>query len=98
MLPQFRDGNYAQGLYDGASAVGGVILKTADISADDIARAESAAERGRSSSRAGIPFNVIIFIIIVIFSSIGRLGRARPQTRKHLAVVLSRLHDGLWPA
>ena len=76
MLPQFRSGNYAQGLYDGASAVGGVILKTSDISAEDIAAAESAAEsRNSSSARAGIPFNVIIFIIIIIFSSISRMGR-----------------------
>ena len=78
MLPRFREGNYAQGLYDGASAVSGVVLKTSDISAEDIAAANEAASRSsRSSSGRSIPFNFIVFIIIVILSSIGRIGRRR---------------------
>ncbi len=75
ILPQLREGNYAQGLYDGASAVGGVILKTADISAEQIAKSNEAASRQSSSSRAGIPFNLVVFILIIFFSSIARLGR-----------------------
>ena len=73
MLPQFRNGNYAQGLYDGASAVKGIVLKTADISAEDIAKTNAAGSGGKSG--ASLPFNLIIFIIIIIFSSISRLGR-----------------------
>ena len=76
MLPAFRDGNYAQGLYDGAAAAGGIILKTADISADEIASSQAAAERkSSSSSGAGIPFNIIIFLVIVVLSSLSRMGR-----------------------
>ena len=74
ILPQFRQGNYAQGLYDGASAVSGVILKTADISAEEIA-ASNRSSQERSTSGGSIPFNLIIFIIIILFSSIGRMGR-----------------------
>ncbi|MBI9105853.1 MAG: TPM domain-containing protein [Spirochaetales bacterium] len=73
MLPQFRTGNYAQGLYDGAAAVSGVVAGTADISAEELA----AYKKTESSSSSGmsIPFNLIIFIIIIFFSSISRLGR-----------------------
>ncbi len=76
MLPQFKNGNYAQGLYDGASAVSGVIMQTADISAEDIAAANATANNQRqASSRRGIPLNFIIFILIIIISSLGRMGR-----------------------
>ncbi|MDC7227362.1 MAG: TPM domain-containing protein [Spirochaetales bacterium] len=82
MLPQFRDGNYAQGIYDGASAVSGVILQTADISAEEIAAAEQAAQQNNRSSRAGIPFNLVVFFIIIVFSSISRLGRHGRYARR----------------
>jgi uncharacterized protein len=73
MLPQFRNGNYAQGLYDGALAVTGVVAGTTDISAEELARYNKT--ESRSSSGRSIPFNLIVFFIIILFSSISRLGR-----------------------
>ncbi|MDC7127115.1 MAG: TPM domain-containing protein [Spirochaetales bacterium] len=74
ILPEFKKGDYAQGLYNGAAAVSGVILKTSDISAEQLAASRRSQQR-QSSSRASIPFNFIIFLVIIIVSSISRLGR-----------------------
>jgi len=79
MLPQFRTGNYAQGLYDGASAVTGVITGTADITAEELARYQKT--ENRASSGRSIPFNLIVFIIIIFFSSISRMGRGGRRGR-----------------
>ncbi len=79
MLPQFRNGNYAQGLYDGASAVTGVITGSADISAEELAAYRKS--ESRSSSGASIPFNLIVFIIIIVVSSISRIGRRGDRRR-----------------
>ena len=73
VIPQFKKGNFANGLYQGASAVSGVITSTSDISEEEL----SSYRRKEKSSRPGIPFNFIIFIIIIILSSIGRMGRRR---------------------
>ena len=73
ILPEFRAGNYPQGLYDGASAVAGVVSGASDITAEELAaykKTETKSTRG-----ASIPFNLIVFIIIVVISSLGRMGR-----------------------
>jgi uncharacterized protein len=74
MLPAFRNGSYAQGLYDGAAAVTGVIMKTSDISEEELARYRKETS-GSSASGGSIPFNLIVFFIIIIISSLGRTGR-----------------------
>lgn len=74
MLPEFKNGDYARGLYSGVNAVSGVILKTADISPEQLKEAQRTEER-RSSSSRGIPINIIIFIIIMVISAISRGGR-----------------------
>lgn len=71
IIPEFKKGNFANGLYQGTAAVSGVITSTADISAGKI----SSASRTRRSSRSAIPINFIIFIVIFFISSMSRRGR-----------------------
>ena len=73
MLPEFRKGNFPQGLYNGVAAVAGVVSGASDISDEELAAYRKTEDR--ESSSASIPFNLIVFIIIIIFSTLSRLGR-----------------------
>jgi len=73
IIPEFKKGNFAAGLYQGVSAVSAVIGSTSDITEK---MASSSKSRERSSS-SGIPINFIFFIIIILVSSIVRRGRRR---------------------
>lgn len=73
ILPEFRKGQFAQGLYNGVGAINGIITKTSDISEEELRAYDK--EPVRSGSR-GIPLNLIIFVIIFFLSSFSR-GRRR---------------------
>jgi uncharacterized protein len=69
IIPEFKKGNFANGLYQGAAVVSSVIGSTTDISSEEIS--------SNTKSRSGIPFNFIFFILIFAVSSIARRGRRR---------------------
>lgn len=73
ILPEFRKGNFASGLFYGVQAVSGILTDTSDITADELQSYQTEPVRGRST---GIPLNLIIFIIIFLLSSLSR-GRRR---------------------
>ena len=73
IIPEFRSGNFGTGLYNGISAISGIITDTADISDSELRQYE---KQDKGSSRGGISFNFIIFIIIFLVSSLSR-GRRR---------------------
>jgi len=73
ILPEFKKGNFDQGLYDGISAINGVITNTSEISEKEL---QAYAKEPEKRGSAGIPINLIIFIIIFFISSISR-GRRR---------------------
>jgi len=72
IIPEFKKGNFAKGLYQGAAAVSAVIGSTSDIT-EEIASSNSQ----KKSTSAGIPFNFVFFIIIILLSSLARGGRRR---------------------
>jgi len=71
ILPQFRKGNFGQGLYEGVASIAGVITSTADITSEELEKYK----KTESGSGSGIPFNFLIFILIYFFSVLRRLGR-----------------------
>jgi len=73
IIPEFKKGNFANGLYQGVSAVSAVIGSTSDITEEKAASSGSQ----KSSRSSGIPFNFIFFIGIILFSSLARRGRRR---------------------
>ncbi|MDA3938991.1 MAG: TPM domain-containing protein [Spirochaetia bacterium] len=73
IIPEFKKGNFANGLYQGTIAASSVISSTSDISEEII----SSGDGRTTSSRSGIPFNFIFFIIIFFISSLARRGRRR---------------------
>ncbi len=81
MLPYFRNGDYAGGLYAAVTRVSGVITQTSDISEEELAKYRKT-QSSSSSSGGGIPFGFIVFIIFIILSSIGRGGRGGRRGRR----------------
>jgi len=73
IIPEFKRGNFGNGLYKGVDAVSSVLGGTMVITDKDIAESERSSRR---SSSGGLSLNVIIFIIIFILSSLTR-GRRR---------------------
>lgn len=71
MAPEFRSGDFAGGIEKAVIAIAGVVDGSADITQKTMQQSES-----RSSS-VGIPFNFIIFLIILVLSSLSRRGRRR---------------------
>lgn len=73
IIPEFKKGNYANGLYQGSALASAVIGSTADISQEEISSNTSR----KASSGSGIPLNFVFFIVIFIISSLTRRGRRR---------------------
>jgi uncharacterized protein len=69
MAPRFRSGDFAGGLEAAATAIAGVLDGSADITQRDIERSD------RSRTSSGIPVQLIVFFIFIVFSSLGRRGR-----------------------
>lgn len=73
IIPEFRKGNFGMGLYKGAEAVSSIVSGSSDISSQELAEYN---KDKRQSSSGGVSFNVVIFIIIFLLSSLAR-GRRR---------------------
>lgn len=73
IIPEFKKGDFAEGLFKGVSAINGIITNTSDISDKELREYETQPVSSRSS---GIPLQFIVFIIIFLLSSISR-GRRR---------------------
>lgn len=72
ITPAFRRGDYYNGLKDGLGVVSGIINREFDISEEDLARYQQQERRG---NRAKAPVGFIIFIIMIVLSSLGRRRR-----------------------
>ena len=90
ILPEFRKGNFGKGLYDGISAINGIITETSDISESELKTYVNEPEKRNA---IGIPLNMIIFIIIFIFSSLLR-GRRRGRGGFFNAILLGSILGG----
>lgn len=73
IIPEFKKGQFGEGLYKGVSAISGIITDTSEISEKDLRAYEDQPVRSRSR---GIPLQFIVFIIIFLISSLSR-GRRR---------------------
>ena len=71
IIPEFKKGNFANGLYQGVAVASGVIGSTIDISEKETTSSSQSQRR----SSTGIPINLLVFIIIFIVSGIARRGR-----------------------
>jgi len=73
IIPEFKRGDFSEGLYKGVSAINGIITDTSDISEKELREYGDKPVRSRSR---GIPLQFIIFIIVFLLSSLSR-GRRR---------------------
>ena len=71
IVPEFRSGNYYQGIKNGLISTTGLVNSTYQISAEELAKYEQSQVRKRKGS--GFPFGFIIFILFMILS--GKRGR-----------------------
>ena len=71
IVPQFRQGDYYEGIHAGLSATSGLITSTYEISSEELAKYQQSQARKKKSG--GIPLGLIIFILFIIFS--GKRGR-----------------------
>ncbi len=67
LAPQFRSGNYAQGIYDGMQTA--IKISTGEFSVSE--RSSRRQSKGKGGSRVGL----IIFIVIVFLITRGKKGR-----------------------
>jgi uncharacterized protein len=72
ITPAFRRGDYYTGLKEGLGVISGIINREFDISEEDLARYQQQEQRG---NRAKPPVGFIIFIIMIVLSSLGRRRR-----------------------
>jgi len=70
ILPAFRQGDYGQGLSLAVSSIAGVITAESDITEEQLA----AYRKESSSGGSTIPFNLLFFLIILLFSFLRGLG------------------------
>ncbi len=76
ILPEFRKGDYYQGIREGLRAASGLISETYIISAEELAKYQQSQTRSRKGS--GIPVGLIIFILFMIISMRRRRGGILP--------------------
>ncbi len=69
IIPEFRKGNYFQGLYEATGQLGGLITKEFQISPEELAKTKKNATRRRKTH---IPVGLIVFILFVIFGGFRR--------------------------
>jgi uncharacterized protein len=78
MVPRFKEGKYAEGLYQGVCAIANVIAKDAHVTLTSLSNFEEVVPENPSSSSASDGLaTVIIFIIIVLFIVISNFGAYR---------------------
>jgi uncharacterized protein len=73
ILPEFRKGQFGAGLYKGVEAINGIVTNTSDISEEELRAYD---KEPVSTGSRGVPLNLIIFVIIFLFSRLAR-GRRR---------------------
>ncbi len=72
IIPEFKKGNFANGLYNGVAAVGTVL----GVSTGFTEEVTSPVSKKNNTSSV-IPFNFIVFIFFILMSSLARRGRRR---------------------
>ncbi len=74
MLPDFREGRFAQGLYSGAEAAARVIAGNSDISPQELARYKKKTRRSSSGSGS---FTFLVLMFFMIFMNLVRFAGGR---------------------
>ena len=82
ILPRFREGDFAGGIGAGANEII-TQMSLSPQEAERRAKAAEAQEAQRRSSSGGFGFLPVIFIMIVVFSILGSLGRRAGGRRYH---------------
>ena len=72
IVPEFKKGNYAQGISNGLQAISGLISHEFEITPEQLAKYRADQKK---SSGASIPVGFIIFIVFLLISSSRRRGR-----------------------
>ena len=72
IVPEFKKGNFYQGILKGLEAIGGLITNEFEITPEQLAKYR---ESQKKSSAASLPFGLIIFIFFLIISSSRRHRR-----------------------
>lgn len=72
IVPEFKQGNYPQGIANGLTAICGLISAEFEISDEELARSNRLEKEG---SRIQIPFGLLIFLFMIIFGGLGRRSR-----------------------
>lgn len=76
-VPNFKDGNYARGLLDGAVAIANRIADEKGVKLSGVPATRVKARRGRRGTGASISTIIILIVIISIFTGGGRRRRYR---------------------
>lgn len=84
IIPQFKQGNYYEGIRAGLGAAAGLVTSTYEISSEELAKYQQ--DQARKKRSGGIPLGLIIFILFIIFS--GRRGRGGLLTGLFLGSML----------
>lgn len=69
IVPEFKSGNYFQGIALGLSAITGLVSQEYDISSEELAKYQ---KQERRSKRTQIPFGFIFTLLIIVFGGFGR--------------------------
>jgi len=70
ITPEFKKGNYYQGIVNGLSNVTGIINKDFDISAEELARYQNTKNNQKAG---GLPFGLVVFVFVIIMNMLGRM-------------------------
>ncbi|MDP8210646.1 MAG: TPM domain-containing protein [Candidatus Stygibacter australis] len=71
IVPQFRQGNFYEGIHAGLAAATGLVTSTYEISSEELAKYQQ--NQARKKKSGGFPVGMIIFILFMILSR--RRGR-----------------------
>lgn len=71
VVPEFKTGNFYQGISKGLVAITGLISNEFEISQAELAKYQQ--ERNQSSGH--LPIGGIVFVIMIVLGSVGRRGR-----------------------
>ncbi|MDC7221101.1 MAG: TPM domain-containing protein [Spirochaetales bacterium] len=78
ILPEFKQGDYYEGIKDGVLAATGIVAGSTDISSEELAQYNLNQNTSSSrSSSGGSSLGFFFFIFIIFLSNMGRRGRGR---------------------
>lgn len=72
IVPEFKSGNYFQGIAAGLNAITGLVSQEYEISDEELAQYQKKEKQGK---RPQIPIGTIIFFIMIFFGGFGRRRR-----------------------